>query len=132
MNILKDLGDYIVSKAYANGIGVDLFLDYLPDKPDNCVSLREYDGGGLSRGGESISHSVQVIVRGKEIELLKELAWKLFWLFTDYEPIFLLNGRFTVITPMQSPHKFDVDESGRTAYIFNLNITTTGRNKKWL
>lgn len=128
-NILQSLAEYIIAKGCAAGLGVDVFLDYLPDKPDNCVVLNEYDGGAISAGGESITHSVQVIVRGENIAGLKERVWKIFWLFTEFEPLFLLGCKMTVITPRQNPHKFDADEKGRTAYIFNMTVVTVGNRK---
>lgn len=44
MSVLEALGDWAESEGLGT-LGSDLFLSRMPDSPDACVTIYEYDGG---------------------------------------------------------------------------------------
>jgi hypothetical protein len=128
MNLLEDITTYLVSKQLVKGVGMDTFLDFMPESPDNIVVLSEYKGDPLLPHTDVAHRSVQVVVRNESATAAQELAIKLckaFLISDDVQRINFTSSRWGQVHVRQAPLKIKQDDRDRTHYGFNLGITTT-------
>lgn len=127
--LLADLETYFITYAsdVASADGTDIFLDDLPQSPDNCVGLFEYEGvpDFISDVG---NRSIQVMVRNADYQTARRNIWKLFDLLykpeSDVRIIDFTASRFGIVKARSMPHKLRRDESGREIFIFTMGIVT--------
>ena len=78
-NLLLDLANFYI--IYASDVvtadGVDIFRDNMPDDPNNCVGLFEFEGVP-SDVSDVTNRSVQVMVRNTDYETARIYTWELF------------------------------------------------------
>lgn len=128
MKLLEDLAAYLKSHNLITGVGMDTFIDFMPENPDNLVVLSEYKGDPMLPHTGVAHRSVQVVVRNKSSSAAQELAIKLckaFLLSDDAQRINLTASRWGQVHVRQAPFKIKQDDRDRTQYGFNLGITTT-------
>lgn len=128
MNLLKDIATYLASKQLVKGDGMDTFLDFMPESPDDIVVISEYKGDPLLPHTDVAHRSVQVVVRNKSSAAAQELAIKLckaFLVGDDVQRINFTTSRWGQVHVRQVPIKIKQDDRDRTQYGFNLGITTT-------
>lgn len=128
MALLKDMIQYLKTSGLVIGDGDDAFRDFLPEAPDNLVSLYEYKGDPVSPYTDVVHRSVQVIVRNQSATAAKKLSDDIFKAFCRYDEnqrLDLTPTRWGQIHIRSTPYKLSQDDRDRTKYVFNLGITTT-------
>ena len=131
-NMLKDLAEYLIIYAsdVVSQLGVDIFIDRMPDAPDSCVSLNEYEGesGFL---GNNVLRSVQVKLRDPDYNTARSNLWTIFTILYDPEnDKRFINidaddlTRWIQVSPRSVPYNLEKDEGGREIFIFNMGINT--------
>lgn len=129
MVLLEDIVTYFTTKNLIQGDGIDAFRDFMPETPDNIISLHEYKGDPVSRYTDIVHRSVQIVVRNKSAvesqALAKRLCQALIGDSADNGRVDFTPTRWGQVHVRQAPHKFSQDESDRVLYGFNLGITTT-------
>lgn len=128
-DLLKDIADYLI--IYASDVvtqnGIDIFRDGMPDQPNNCVSLNEYEGQP-SFINNDVLRSIQVRVRNMVFETARTSIWKIFTLLYDPEHdkrfIQINQTRWIQVSPRSTPYKLIKDETGREIFIFNMGVLT--------
>lgn len=125
--LLEDILQYFVDNGICKGIGVDAFWDKLPEAPDSCIAVFEYEGMPVEPYEPAVHRSVQVICREPSAILAQTTALRAFRLIQsslDESGRIDFNGRFTQTSLRQTPFKLDEDESNRVVYGFNMGVTT--------
>lgn len=129
MPLLEDIVAYFTSKGLMQGDGKDAFRDFMPETPDNIISLHEYKGDNVSMYTDVVHRSVQIVVRNKSAvesqTIAKSLCQALIADAADNGRVDFTSTRWGQVHIRQAPYKFSQDESDRVLYGFNLGITTT-------
>lgn len=128
-NLLLDLANFYI--IYASDVvtadGVDIFRDNMPDDPNNCVGLFEFEGVP-SDVSDVTNRSVQVMVRNTDYETARIYTWELFNLIfkpeDDVRIVDLTSSRWGIISARTNPRFLKRDESGRSVFLFILSIVT--------
>lgn len=124
------LTDDIAAYLQVNGIGTvdtDIFIDFMPDEPDDVVVLYEYAGMPTTTGVDAVDRRVQVNVRAARYLDARTKAWNIFNLLDIPENriIQATAERWIVSQALQTPHKIGVDNQGRDIFVFNLAVATS-------
>jgi hypothetical protein len=126
-SLLLDLTLFLVANNLATGDGVDVFRDYLPEKPDNLISLSEYKGDSVSTYDSNTNRSIQIMVRNTSADEARKLSLLIYRsLYTEGKTrIDFTTSRWGQVSLRQTPFKLGEDDNNRFSYIFNCGITTT-------
>lgn len=121
--LIKDIKTYIVAQlSYSESI---IFLDSLPDSPDDCISITEYSGSsGLVRDEARI----QVLVRNTSYSSGKTIVNAIRSLLdsTSSEQIVNLSvSRKASFKALQRPFKLKEDERKRVIFICNFRVKSS-------
>ena len=129
MSVLESVGSRVQESGFGQ-LGVDLFLSRMPDKPDECIALYEYDGGPpmqtlgpigialdrvriqvMARGGRDDYPSVRDRMLGIRLDLAT---------ITDET---ILGYRILRASPQGYPTLMGYDDNNRFRLVFNLELT---------
>ena len=127
MTLLQDIVTYLTNLGVVEGEGIDAFIDFKPETPDNTVSLHEYQGDPVSPYTNVVHRSVQVVVRNRSAVKAREKAIAIFEALMPEDEsmrVDFTDTRWGQVYARQAPYKFSQDESDRVHYGFNLGITT--------
>lgn len=131
-NMLKDLAEYLIIYAsdVVSQLGVDIFIDKMPDSPDSCVSLNEYEGE-VSFTGNNVLRSVQIKLRDPDYNSARSNLWEIFTILYDPENdkrFISIDStdltRWIQVSPRSAPYELEKDSMGREIFIFNMGINT--------
>lgn len=126
-NLLLDVVAYLKAQAVIIDDGNDCFRDSLPDNDANeySVGIFEYAGNTIINSS-SADRNIQVRVRSKKYETARQKSNQIYAVLHDeLERVKNITAeRWCVIYANQPPYKLLVDESGRTVFVANYNITT--------
>lgn len=126
--LLYDIGIFLITNGIAEGDGVDIFRDFMPEQPDNIICLTEYQGDAAVYYEKDVVHrSVQILVRNKSADAAREKALAICNALrkdrgnsvVDFTP-----NRWGQVFIRQTPFKMGQDESDRIMYGFNIGVTT--------
>jgi len=122
----KDIADMLEAESALGFItGINMFQNFEPSKPDNCVTIFDTYGRatGLTLGVElQDKPSIQIRVRAQD----SEVAWTMIDSIRQ-----LLDGRsnetwggcfYMLIYCASGPGLLDHDENSRARYIVNFNL----------
>lgn len=124
-SLLLDIATFLVDKELAEGDGVDIFRDYIPDEPNDIITLYEYLGDPVNPYTDVVHRSVQVKVRNSDADTARLKALEIFKaLNTENRMIQFTDTRLGQVYLRQSPMKIETDGKTRTTYGFNMGITT--------
>ena len=128
-DFLLDIANYWITKTLVTAVGTDIFLDILPDSPDNCVAIVEY-AGETSFINNALNRSIQVRVRNTVRATAKSKIIALYEIVYDPETeiriVDFTATRWGIVTPRQYPFQLDKDENKRFIFVFNMGIVTVG------
>lgn len=125
--LLLDIVTYLHSKRVIEGDGIDTFRDFVPEMPDNIISITEYSGSPTVPYDAVVHRSVQVTVRNKNADVARRKALELYKVLkptaddcrVDFTP-----ERWGQVYIRQYPFRMKTDSSDRVTYGFNMGITT--------
>lgn len=127
--LLEDMLTFLVDNGICTGLGEDAFWDKLPDNPDSCIAIFEYEGmAEVPYEPDAIHRSVQIVCRAPTAASAKATATRVHNLIRsslDETGKVVYNGRFTQTSIRQAPFKLNEDKKSRVTYGFNLGITTS-------
>ncbi len=131
--MLEDIGQYLQEKGVGTR-GVDLFIGYFPDTPDNCAVLLETEGQEENPGAGTEVPGLQVVARCKDD--YSDASRRLKAIHDVLKPIgfeensetasgVVINGRqyFHVQPAFSGSQRLDDDENGRIRIAKNYYIT---------
>lgn len=129
MSVLESVGDRLDAREFAE-LGVDLFLSRMPDKPDDCIALFEYDGGPPMQtlGAAAIALDrvrIQVMARGAR-DRYPEVRNRMLAIRLDLGSITdeVISGyRVLRASPQGYPTLMGYDDNNRFRLVFNLELT---------
>lgn len=124
MDLLDEVITYIISNNYATKKDTDIFKDYSPKSPDDCVIVYEYKGSAVHEWEDISVRSIQIVVRAKNITNAKTLCWNIFKTLNPPGGMMLINTRKVIVSNRNTPIKIATDEFNRNLVAFNLGITT--------
>lgn len=129
MSVLESIG-LRVQDSGLGVLGVDTFLSRMPDKPDGCIALYEYDGGPpmqtLGPVGIALDRvRIQVMGRGGRDDYPtvrdKMLAIRLD--LSDIVDETIGGYRILRASPQGYPTLMGYDDNNRFRLVFNLELT---------
>lgn len=124
--MLDAVADYLATKDIGT-VGTDLFMGFLPDKPDNLVALFEYAGDPMEMtmgsGGSVLERpGLQVRVRNTSYSAAKtkieDVVDELHGLANET----LSNKTYLLIKANQSPESLGLDASFRSEFVVNFSV----------
>lgn len=129
MSVLESMGDRLDDRGFAE-LGVNLFLSRMPDKPDNCLALFEYDGGPPMQtlGPNAVALDrvrIQVMGRGTR-DKYPEIRNRMLAIRLDLGSITneVLTGFRVLRSSAQGyPTLMGYDDNNRFRIVFNLELT---------
>lgn len=128
MSVLEAIGNYVDTNNSSLTLGVNLFLSKMPQAPDACVAIFEYEGmppiENFGEGGFSISRpSVQIMVRGAREDYVgaRDLAETLRVQVSSISNTILSSVGILRIASMGSIMPLGVDELERPVIVFNMD-----------
>lgn len=131
-DLLLEIATYLNEENKVEGDGVDTFRDFMPESPDQAISLYEEPGQGTFYGAGGAARKVKVLVRGShdDPDWARVKVWEIF--NTLDIPDRIIDTREThhaaklwgVFKALYTPFKLKTDENGRDIYIFTLGVTT--------
>ena len=129
MSVLESMGERLDQRGFAS-LGVDLFLSRMPDKPDNCMALFEYDGGPPMQtlGPNAIALDrvrLQVMGRGGR-DRYPEVRNRMLAIRLDLGSITneVIEGyRILRASPQGYPTLMGYDDNNRFRIVMNLELT---------
>jgi hypothetical protein len=127
-DLLKDLEDYFIDQSIVTADGTDIFRDFMPESPDNCVSLIEYSGD-VAFMAKMANRSVQVKARNTDYDLARAKINALFDAVYDPESdvriVDFTAGRWGIVKPRQYPFMLPkVVSDERFIFVFNMSVVT--------
>ena len=127
--LLPDIVAFWIAEGLVTASGTDIFMDTLPDSPDNCVAVKEYLGE-VSFINNTANRSIQVRVRNTSYTACRT---KIIALYNSvYNPeaekriVNFTATRWGIVKPRQYPVSLDKDENKRFIFVFNMGIVTVG------
>lgn len=127
--LLEDIIEFLVANKLYDGLAKDAFWDKMPDEPNRCIALFEYQGlEDLPWETDATHRSVQVVCRNSTASGAKTDVTQVYNLINsclEEDSRIDFNGRFTQTVLRQTPFKIDEDEKNRVTYGFNMGITTS-------
>jgi len=128
-DLLLDIANFWISESLVTTVGTDIFLDILPDSPDNCVVIVEY-AGETSFINNALNRSIQVRVRNTVRATAKSKIIALYDSVYDPEAevriIDFTAARWGIVSPRQYPYSLTRDENKRFIFVFNMGIVAIG------
>ncbi len=129
MSVLESVGKRLDDRGFAE-LGLNLFLSRMPDKPDNCLALYEYDGGPpmqtLGPIGIALDKvRIQVMGRGAR-DKYPEVRNRMLAIRLDLASITdeVIEGyRILRASPQGYPTLMGYDENNRFRIVMNLELT---------
>lgn len=127
--LLLDIVTYLTSKQVIEGDGIDTFRDFVPEMPDNIISITEY-AGSPAVPYDTVGHrSVQVSVRNLDADAARQKALEIYKTFINDRGedlrVDFTSERWGQVSLRQPPFRMKTDSSDRVFYGFNIGITTT-------
>lgn len=126
--ILEALGAFIDSNRNDLTIGTNLFLSKMPDNPDVCVTIYEYQGTAplTTFGATAIQldrPSVQISVRAgrDDYATARDLAQALRLLVSGIVNVTAANVNIVGVQPTGSFFALSVDQLERPRVVFNMD-----------
>lgn len=123
-DLLDDIIQYIIANSLANKKDSDIFKDYSPKEPDNCIIVYEYAGSSPAPFTDISVRSIQIVCRAKDNKIAKPKCWSIYKLFHKEDLMIQLNARKCIIEMRNTPIKIGVDEQNRNLWAFNFALTT--------
>ena len=127
--LLSDIVAFWVAKELVTASGTDIFMDILPDSPDNCVAVREY-AGEVSFINNTANRSIQITVRNTSYITCRTKIIALYDSVyapeSDVRIIDFTASRWGIVTPRQYPFSLNKDDRKRFIFVFNMGIVTIG------
>ena len=128
--VLEAMGSRLSADGLAV-LGTDTFLSRMPDKPDSCVALFEYDGGPpmqtLGPIGIALDRvRVQVMARGGRDDY-PSVRDKMLAIRANLSAITdqtILGIRILRASPQSYPTLMGYDDNNRFRIVFNLEVTS--------
>lgn len=127
MSVLEAMGGYIDANSSLT-LGVNLFLSKMPQTPDACVAIFEYEGmppiENFGSSGYSISRpSIQVMVRGAREDYVgaRDLAETLRASVSSISNTILSSVGILRVASTGSIMPLGVDELERPVIVFNMD-----------
>jgi hypothetical protein len=130
-NLLIDLKDYLIIYASDGNTdyGVDVFIDNLPDSPDNCTALLEY-AGQVDFISNAVNRSIQIRVRNTDYQTAQDYINSIYNVLynpeSDIRIIDFTATRWGIVAARNYPYLLNRDDKNRCNFVFNLGIVTTG------
>jgi len=129
VSVLESVGKRLDDRGFAE-LGLNLFLSRMPDKPDNCLALYEYDGGPpmqtLGPIGIALDKvRIQVMGRGAR-DKYPEVRNGMLAIRLDLASITdeVIEGyRILRASPQGYPTLMGYDENNRFRIVMNLELT---------
>ena len=127
--LLPDIIAFWVAAGLVTASGTDIFMDILPDSPDNCVAVREYPGE-VSFINNTANRSIQITVRNTSYTTCRTNIIALYNSIYDPEAeVRILDftaTRWGIVKPRQYPFSLGKDKIKRFIFVFNMGIVTIG------
>lgn len=111
---LRDLKSYLQSQGVEN-----IFLDFMPEEPDECVALFLSQDIPRETGDGSGNRTVEIIARGFEPEEARQRCGGISGMLdsgADEQLIWLSEIRRVIARPKSRPTKRKCDNFGRVQY----------------
>lgn len=123
-DLLEQIINYIIAGNLATAKDVDIFKDYSPDEPGNCIIVYEYTGSRPAHMTDMSVRSIQIVCRNTKAVNAKSLAWQVYKLLYKEDKFITFGTRKCLIALRNTPVKTGVDEKNRLLWAFNVAITT--------
>jgi hypothetical protein len=123
MQLLDNVISYLITEHVANAKDSDIFKDYAPKSPDDCIIVYEYQGTPPAMFTKTSVRNVQIVGRSKKNVIAKQLAWNCYNVMSHDDMNITLGGKQGLIAVKNTPVKIGVDEQGRMLFAFNMAIT---------
>lgn len=101
----------------------DIFKEYAPKNPDDCIIVYEYAGSAPAYGTTVSVRSIQVVSRGKKQVTAKEKAWQAYRSLHQESLFLSIGNQRAIVQVRNTPIKIGTDEVNRTLFAFNVAIT---------
>lgn len=130
-DLLLDMINYAIEQEVVTEDGVDIFRDFMPDEPDNCVALIEYPGE-VAFINNMLNRSIQVRIRNTDYVNGKVKAIAMYDVL--YQPeseiriVDFTATRWGIVKAREYPYLLNRDERDRYIFTFRLGIVTVGDN----
>jgi hypothetical protein len=128
MMFLEEVARYLDSQDLVTW-GTDVFLNGVPDQPNNLVAL--FDPGGLPPSDSYTSGNdrpkVQVRVRNANQASAEAKIWNIYRALHQLSGVTLAGDSYIVdATALQTPTWLGRDQNNRAEYVFNVQFTRRG------
>lgn len=129
--LTNDIATYLIGRSIAGvtAIGTNVFLDFMPDAPDNILGLIEYAGVPPDIPIDLLDRRVQIMARSDVYATARTMAYAVFNALDKGSGrgagVALTLTRKAVINAIQSPFYLGPDERGRHQFVFNVAVATT-------
>jgi hypothetical protein len=117
---LTDIADYIAEKGYGE-VAVDIFIDKLPNDPDNLIALAFATSSTVGSQHTEILYSFQVRVRNQEYDVAYGICNSIFKEFHN-QSVETSTGRKFVTQKTQPPYFLMYDESDRANFVTTIYV----------
>lgn len=131
MSAADDVAAYLVSKSHATAIGTDIFVNHLPDTPDEAIAVTDTPGlqsdhafNDHAAGGAILLHpAVQIRKRDTDGDGAMDDAVLIFDELDGLGKTTLNSVPYEYIYADHMPYVLDVDEKRRTIVVCNFQMT---------
>lgn len=123
---MDEIATYLAGKNVGT-VGTDLFLGFLPDKPDNLVALFEYAGDPMELTMGSSDPvlerpGLQVRVRNTSYSAARSNIEAVVDELHGLAEQTLTNKRYLLIKANQSPESLGLDANMRSEFVCNFSV----------
>jgi hypothetical protein len=126
MSQAYDLAYYIANTLGKGTMAVNVFCNYMPDSPDNCIAVYAYGGSKSDKGMGSDTQplenaTLQVNVRNTNANTAEDTCVAIHKSLDELGTNVTINSNvYTWLNPLQPPFLLERDSKPRTTFVFNL------------
>jgi hypothetical protein len=121
----KEIKTYLIGQSI--GASGTIFLDFIPDAPDDIIIISEY--GGAPAGPGLVDRRIQIKVRNQAHSIGEALINSIVSTLDNYENpeqiITLSNGKIAIFRAIQTPVLIERDNLKRNIFVVNFQVFTT-------
>ena len=121
MPAAKDVAEYMEDQSIGT-VGTTIFVGYMPDDPDDCISVTQYAGRPPFSKERYERPGVQVRVRAVNQENAETTVFGIFNLLHDKEHVTMESRMYEHVEATASPSALGPDAKGRYVWVVNFIV----------
>ena len=126
MSAAYDLAKYIAETLSKGTLGSNVFCNFMPDVPKDCIAVYQYGGDPSLKGhgggaGSLETARLQINVRNDQAQTAEETCYDIYKSLDNLAANVTINSVvYTWLHPLQPPFILEREQGGGKLFVFNM------------